>query len=94
MPRLGSATTTTMDRTTSPRVMLFGSASPLHGVNSFRHRIPSCHKQSVPLETQDTHREVRDCADEDDYGSTRERSVLLQVLEDETDDDHSYDGRR
>ncbi|WVZ63706.1 hypothetical protein U9M48_013318 [Paspalum notatum var. saurae] len=48
----------------------------------------------VPLETQDTHREVRDCADEDDYGSTRERSVLLQVLEDETDDDHSYDGRR
>ncbi|WVZ63705.1 hypothetical protein U9M48_013318 [Paspalum notatum var. saurae] len=32
----------------------------------------------VPLETQDTHREVRDCADEDDYASTRERSVLLQ----------------
>ncbi|WVZ52767.1 hypothetical protein U9M48_003792, partial [Paspalum notatum var. saurae] len=46
MPRLGSATTTTMDRTTSPRVMLFGSASPFHGVNSFRHRIPSCHKPS------------------------------------------------
>ncbi|WVZ94333.1 hypothetical protein U9M48_040237 [Paspalum notatum var. saurae] len=23
------------------------SASPLHGVNSFRHRIPSCHKPSV-----------------------------------------------
>ncbi|WVZ58901.1 hypothetical protein U9M48_009121 [Paspalum notatum var. saurae] len=59
----------------------------------------------APLETQDTHRRVWDHEDKGDYARTRERSALLQVLEmsqkltnpttdgDETDDDHSHEGR-
>ncbi|WVZ76776.1 hypothetical protein U9M48_024715 [Paspalum notatum var. saurae] len=94
----------TFDGTVSPRTMLIATASPLHGANSFRHRISPLLKHShwwrlgthiggnVFVKTTVTTPELESDQLYSRFWKTRRMTTTPTTDEDELNDDHSYDG--